>query len=507
MGGGLMELVAKGSQDIYLTGNPQITFFKTIYKRHTNFSIESVEQTFKGDVNFGQKSTLTLSRKGDLVSDIIIELNIPKIESNVDNSTNITWANSLGHILLEEIELEIGGLLIDKQYGEWLEIWSELTISESQQSGYKTMVGNYGSGGGLIGPTTLYIPLQFWFCRNIGLALPLVALQYHEVSLNIKLRTLDECWVNNSLRYYKAYKVGNLVSKVKGDKFEEGDLTQEDGITPLGWPGDLHSDIGRKIYWPDGTHDTIVSVVSGGSSVIVNNSSGNKGSLENPLYNVYVSTDESPKKRYSLSNTRVFCDYIYLDTVERRKFAQIKHNYLIEQIQYNGDKTYIEGQTSEKIELGFNHPTKEIIWVQQSDLVKHNNDWFNFSASNDETQRSLEPISKVILYLNGQERFSERKGSYFRLVQPFQRHTRIPSSSDTKYIYTYSFCFKPEEHQPSGTCNFSRIDNADIHFEFRDVNANDENSPPMPSGKIKIYAINYNILRIQNGMGGLAYSN
>ena len=501
MGGGLMELVARGAQDIYLTGNPQITFFKRIYKRHTNFSIESVEQTFSGDVNFGLKSQLVLKRSGDLVSSIILEIELPKISSS-DNT--VSWINSIGHALIEEVTLEIGGTLIDKHYGEWLEIWSELSLDYSKLPGFKHMVGNMGSSNGTKGPYTLYIPLQFWFCRNIGCALPLIALQYHDVVINVKFRKFDECWTNNSLRYYDAYQQNDKIIRVKGDYFNHD------------------VDVGKYFYWPDGSYDIIKEVKdSNGNFTTIGTeatvySNQNIGSQSNPKFSAYLKSNtaplngpngEEPKVHYSILNCRAFCDYIYLDTSERRKFAQMKHTYLIEQLQFNGNKSYIEGQKSEKIGLDFNHPTKELIWIQQSDSIKVNNNWFNFSDSNDSNTRSNEPIDNVILYLNGQERFSQRKGSYFRMVQPYLRHTRIPSADDTKYIYTYSFGIKPEEHQPSGTCNFSRIDNSDIHIEFRDPQKYDPNSAPIPSGSIRIYALNYNILRIMNGMGGLAYSN
>ena len=300
---------------------------------------------------------------------------------------------------------------------------------------------------------------------------PLIALQYHEVAINIKFRTFNECWINDSLHYYKAYKNGNIVYTVNSNRPFTTD------------------DIGSKIYWPDGSVDIISAYVSDFSTQV--DSSSIKGSSTNPIYNVYFKTDENAVSA-SILSARAFCDYIYLDTIERRKFAQISHNYLIEQVQFNGDKTYIEGQRTEKIELDFNHPTKEIIWIQQSNDVKNNNDWFNFSATTDIIERSYEPIDKVILYLNGQERFSERKGSYFRLVQPYQRHTSIPDSSGSKYIYVYSFSLNPEEHQPSGTCNFSRIDNSDLHIVFRNPKDNDPQAPPMPGGAIRIYAVNYN---------------
>jgi hypothetical protein len=318
MGGGLMELVAKGSQDIYLTGNPQITFFKHLYKRHTNFSIESVEQTFSGDVNFGLKSKLEIKRSGDLLSQIILEIEIPKIHSS-DNS--VTWINSLGHAIINEVEIFIGGQLIDKHYGEWLEIWSELTLDNSKQDGFKHMIGNFGTSNNNSGPFTLYIPLQFWFCRNIGLALPLISLQYHTIEIDVKFRKFDECWTNNSLNYYSAYKIGSQIYRVTGNYFNNS------------------TDIGKNFYWPDGTIDTITGVTdiagnptSLGERATVS-SSGNKGSSSSPILNAYLKSNVSPDPSYdySFKNSRAFCDFIYLDTKERRHFAQGKHTYLIEQ--------------------------------------------------------------------------------------------------------------------------------------------------------------------------------
>jgi hypothetical protein len=480
MGGGLMQLVAYGAQDIYLSGNPQITFFKVVYRRHTNFSVEAIEQTFNGTADFGKKVTCTISRNGDLIHRMYLQATLPAVNCP-DTSACFRWVNYVGHALIKSVEIEIGGQRIDKHYGDWLNIWNELTVQPGHRTGYDNMVGNTihltGGGKNATEATTLYIPLQFWFCRNPGLALPLIALQYHEVKVNLEFRQKSQCFVSAGT----------------------------DSIA-------CGSTIG-----------------SGGNQYCV-------GSLE------FAS---------------LFVDYIYLDTDERRRFAQVSHEYLIEQLQFTGDESVTSSNV--KIKLNFNHPCKEIIWVCQRDSVvdTNNNQWSNYTDDYDNDlggvfgrgealhtnvdagwsrvsfpaqwtlptggassglvtnfgstdtggdgadHAGLAPLNagrnptiRGKLQLNGHDRFQERLGSYFNLVQPYQHHTNIPSTG----INVYSFGLKPEEHQPSGTANFSRIDNATLQLQLT-AKAVDNGS------KVRVYAINYNVLRIMSGMGGLAYSN
>jgi hypothetical protein len=352
MGGGLMQLVAYGAQDIYLTGNPQITFFKVVYRRHTNFSMESIEQTFNGSVAKGRKVSCTISRNGDLIHRMYLRM--------------VTDSTAKGLELIKSVEVEIGGQRIDKHYGEWLHIWNELTQTAGHESAYTSMTEG----------TLMYVPLEFWFCRNPGLALPLIALQYHEVKVNVEFNT------------------------VSGVELNEASL---------------------------------------------------------------------------------FVDYIYLDTDERRRFAQVSHEYLIEQLQFTGDET-----AASKIKLNFNHPVKELVWVNKASGASFG-DYQEFGTS-------------ATLQLNGHERFSSRDAAYFSVVQPYQHHERVPvTKTGNTYanaeINVYSFALKPEEHQPSGTCNMSRIDNATLSISG------------VIAGTISVYAVNYNVLRIMSGMGGLAYSN
>ena len=427
MGGGLMQLVAYGAQDIYLTGNPQITFFKVVYRRHTNFSMECIEQTFNGSVTANASSvTATISRNGDLVSSMHLDVVFGTASDAANNSTYTNWTNNTGHAFIDSVELEIGGQRIDKHYGHWLDIWNELT--DHDRSELPLLNKHPGKEAYLRRQTTaqaglrLYVPLKFWFNRNPGLALPLIALQYHEVKVKLQTR--------------------------------------------------------------------------GNSQLINHNGDATPGNLVAPTALLWV-------------------DYIYLDTDERRRFAQQSHEYLIEQLQYQ-----TEGMSS-SVKLNLNHPVKELIWAVQdtnhatfrgdgagfADATANvqganagrGNDWFNYECNagrNPEVLNSAtsnEPFNTFKLQLNGHDRFTQRQATYFRTVQPLQAGHRVPE----KHIYNYSFALKPEEHQPSGTCNFSRIDNARMIF----TNSEDTNN------NLHVYAVNYNVLRIMSGMGGLAYSN
>ena len=391
MGGGLMQLVAYGAQDVYLTGNPQITFFKVVYRRHTNFSMECIEQTFNGTVAWGNKVTATISRNGDLVSNMHLQIALPAL-TGTDK-----WCAEVGNALINTVELEIGGQRIDKQYGEWMHIWKELSCPLAKVQVLDKMLGNVvklNRAEGNVGAYTCYVPLLFYFCRNPGLALPLIALQYHEVKVIVEFRALADV------------KIGTAATVTLGD-------------------------------------------------------------------------------------TSLWVDYVYLDTDERRRFAQVSHEYLIEQLQFSGDET-LTGSANNKIRLNFNHPVKELVFVGQHATASGEGAGLaRFDYTSDGAGASTALISDAKLQLNGHDRFATRGSAYFNYVQPFQHHTATPSLG----VNVYSFALKPEEHQPSGTCNFSRIDNATLNMTLT------------ADATVRIYAVNYNVLRVMSGMGGLAYSN
>jgi len=541
MGGALMQLVAYGAQDVFLTGTPEITFWKVSYRRHTNFSLESIEQTFSGQADFGRRVTCTISRNGDLAYRTYLQVTLPEINQSMKPSSGSNndgvyarWLDFIGEQLIAQVEVEIGGQRIDRQFGDWMHIWNQLTMTSEQRRGYFKMIGHTTqltyitdpSFANVSGPcaanggpaqvcaprnalpeTTLYIPLLFWFNRNPGLALPLIALQYHEVKINIDFRPIGEClWAVKSL--------GSVA-----------------------------------------------------------------GTLSVPT--AYQS---------SLVAASLYVDYVFLDTDERRKMAQNPHEYLIEQLQFTGDESV--GSSSNKIKLNFNHPVKELIWVVQPDA---NVDYcsslegqstlfktlgaqpFNYTDAIDALPNAIHafggpaetsgsqafitssglfqmggamdaastgataawagdfaqeggaattsglsdagtfvlaetaldmhcwgenPVVTAKLQLNGQDRFSEREGSYFDVVQPYQHHTRNPDTG----INVYSFALRPEEHQPSGTCNFSRIDNATLQLVLSAATVSGT-----ATAKVRVYAVNYNVLRVMSGINeliiGLLYYN
>ena len=427
MAGGLMQLVAYGAQDVYLTGNPKVTFFQAVYKRHTNFAMENIEQTTNGNPSNNGRISVTVARNGDLIGDMYVELK--SVATNTKSSTAGVDCNWIAERAIKTAELSIGGQRIDKHYQRWWRLYSELYLDESKKANYAKMT---------TGTDQVFLPLLFFFNRNPGLYLPLIALQYHEVRIDF----------------------------------------------------DLSSEFSQ---YTDG------------------------------------------------STFKVWGNYVYLDTEERRRFAQKGHEYLIEQVQHTGTDTVTAGSTKQ-VRLSYNHPIKELVWCFNNGSASNAQHW-NFtsnaatagsvvldanpsapSASNcyvpisqatgapllsvgaDGSAKqwaeegaalslSAGPLDTFKLVLNGQDRFKEQKGKYFNQVQAMQHHTGAPYPG----VYSYSFALKPEEHQPTGTCNFSRIDNAQVAVALK-ANATD-------SQVMHMFATNYNVLRIQSGMGGLAFSN
>ena len=477
-----MELVAKGSQDIFLTGNPSVSFFRSVYKRHTNFSHDYVRQSFSGEINFGKTIECNISRSGDLLSGIIIEFDLPKIIGK--RNKTISWINSIGHFIFKEIEISIGGNIIDRHYGEWLEIWSELTLNESHRTGYNTMIGK---GISITEEKTLLVPLKFWFCRNYGLALPLIALQYHEVKLSIKLASFNECWKKEFSTYY-LNKVGDEVTiNTSLTKDVESRFTDLGGTFSDG--NDDYFDM--KLLWEDGFENIVQSKKSNTDQSLILQPNTTIGNFTGKK--AYLIKAE-PNQTMNLRDARIYCDYIYLDTGERKFFAQNKHIYLIDQLQFNGVNEYTKGQENNKILLEFNHPCKELIWVNSLLFNKNLNLHNNYSNKVNTFYGSDNPMKNAVLFVNGEERFQERNADYFRLMVPYQKHSRTPNN----FIYVYSFSLNPEEIQPSGTCNYSRLNTSEMVINY--ANGIDDLVT-------RIYATNYNILNVVNGMGGLAYSN
>jgi hypothetical protein len=430
MTGGLIQLISKGLIDNFITDIPEITFFKSVYHRHTNFAIETFEEVLIGGTSFGNTSLYKVNTYADLLSDIIIRVNLPSLNKFVipcvkdigedcycgkctKKTPTFSWVNAIGHVLIEYVELQIGGKVIDKQYGEWFEIWTELCQTQEKKLGYQEMIGKVEQGAFKLNfkeDISLFIPMNFWFCRNIGFALPIVSLYNEDIFIKIKWREFNDCYVSN---------VPNAKCQI-------------------------------------------------------NNS-----------FNAYILVDQ-----------------IYLDEIEREKFLMDDLLYAIDQSQYF-EYTFSKAIKNPKIDLGpIFHPVKELIWVLQRDDINqytvynvdgletiiHANDWFNYCIKKNRNKGDTFGSAKLIL--NGNDRFKDLSAQYFRLMQPYKYHTRVPSN----YIYCYSFSLKPEELQPTGSCNFSVLTNA--YLNLRDVKMESDYT-------VKVWAINLNFLLISNGMSGL----
>ena len=461
MAGGLMQLVAYGAQDVYLTGNPKVTFFQAVYKRHTNFAMETIQQTINGSPGNSSRLSVVVARNGDLLGDMFVSLQ-PTSSLKGTSNNFVLDTNWIAERAITSVELSIGGQRIDKHFQTWWRLYSELFRDDTEKVQYDKMVSAANYTGTISSDNRVYLPLLFFFNRNPGLYLPLIALQYHEVRLDFEL------------------------------------------------PSNFNS------YF-------------GSSSQIF----------------------------------EVWANYVFLDTEERRRFAQKGHEYLIEQVQHTGGDTITAAGSAQTVRLSFNHPVKELVWCYQNATPStYLNSLWNFCtnpsnvyvtvnsnviaasgstlspaslgaprvvatsnltlAQGDATAALLltssntlstwveegtqvaptagsigvetGPLSQFKLILNGQDRFKEQYGKYFNQYQPSQYHKGNPYPG----IYCYSFALQPEEHQPTGTCNFSRIDNAQVQVTLK--NGSLVNTQ-------KLFAVNYNVLRIQSGMGGLAFSN
>jgi hypothetical protein len=386
--------------------------------------MESQIIQFDNQPDFGRRITCLLPRKGDLLGPLWLEIKLPAL---VDAVTGIplSYTNATAHALIQEISFEIGSQEIDKQTGEWMELWSNYTVTADKRDAWNTMIGKTTGGSqgnassqvvNLYGPLSLHVPLRFWFCKNPGLYLPLLAIQYHPIRINITLRSLQQMFIND---------------------------------TPT------------------------------------------------------ISPCDKQAAPASIISIDMYGDFIHLDVEERRRFVSNSHEYLIEQVQYTNSHSIDPSSSSVQIPMEFNHPIREIYWIIQRDVAVNAHQWFNYSSL---SVGEISPfyvtpyqnlINTALLRIEGYDRFDIRNADYFRIIQPFQYHTVVPMDD---YIYSYSFCFRPEDIQPNGSMNASRLDTMTLQLEM-----NQTVKPSRGTAVARIYALNHNVLRIVDGFGGLLF--
>lgn len=434
--GGLLQLVSTGRQDVYLSGNPQTTFFKQVYRRYTNFAIETQRVPFDTAVEFGKLITTTIPRNGDLIGQMYLEIELPEMTlagpvpartgiategptDYEDADPSVSWVNGIGHAMIEYISIWIGQQEVDRQYGEFLYLWQQLTTPGSKRAGTNHMTGQLDvyNDKAQKGPLHLFVPLQFWFCRNPGLSLPIIALQATPVKIWIKLRNGNDVLFSNNLE--------NAILN---------------GTTPP-------------------TRLTVLPPI--------------------------------------ITEMTLWADYVYLDTEERRRFVSSKHEYLIDQTQQQKRYSVPQNTTITSVPLTFNHPMKEMIWVVNQDRMLQAHEWFNYGSRmlNEYGIPNIDLIATSLVQFDGYDRFEEQSAQYFRLMQPWQRHTAIPND----FIYVYSWSLAPEAEQPKGSANASRIDSIVLQVRMN------PRVQSRPAG-VTVYATNYNVLRIVAGLGGVLFT-
>jgi len=509
-------------QDVYLTGNPQITFFKVVYRRHTNFAMEAIEQTFSGSPDFDKTVQCQIVRNGDLVTKMYLKVKLPTVTA--ESGHTVAWTPKVGLALIDSVELEIGGSRIDKHYGDWMNVWYELTRQPGQDRGHDMMVGNDAATvtmASKVEEKQLYVPLQFFHCRNDGLALPLIALQYHDVRVNFKFRKASEllCHTQTSAPSGLSLKDASLlVNYVYLDSEERKRFAQashEYLIEQLQFTGSETVSTTRPKIRLNFNHPCkeLVWTLSFDKWT-----DGKKFLAWNPT-DFAAMRDEATRKylamcaKWNGANITVTSSTnsaIVGNAGTTSTFTDLKGQVI-------GAITDIGSTTGNVVvNATYNDITYEVplSWAQISTDVTtllssvtttqtaatgypvYVRDWFNYASN---INHEGNPISAVLLQLNGHDRFEEQDGNYFNYVQPWEAHSATPSDG----VNVYSFALNPEDHQPSGTCNFSRIDNATLNLTLPDNSVNSDTK----QATLNVYAVNYNVLRVMSGMGGLAYSN
>lgn len=490
MPGGLLQLEKYGSVDFILTGNPQISFFKAVYRKYTNFSCESIALQFdKSDLSFDSTTTFKrkIDRNGDLMEKMFFTFTLPEIQSS--SGREFRWIKNIGTNIIQEISIFVGGREIDKHYGEWLNIWNQLTLPKEKEEAYNKMIGNIPEiyapeeafeNNGVYPDSTIdvdfipsiqsyriYVPLAFWFCRNPALALPLIALQYHHVEVEMIMRPIRDLYT-----------------------IIETDADQDN--------------FGYRIK-PD-------------ASISAHR-------IENFLTSTDLASTNSDGTRSLITfdiDPELEINYIFLDKEERKRFAGTEHEYLIERV-FRVDHLGLSGGTTKSLDLKIHHPTKELIWITRRNDADDHNDWNNYTnwihedvppysfthynpygetvnitSSNYAYYKYQNIIKNAKIILNGYDRFVEKDDRYFNLVQPYMCNYRVPKSG----IYCYSFALDNSKIiQPNGACNMSNYDNVQLWVELQSISSSETYKYD-----IYVYAISYNIFRILGGMGDLEFS-
>ena len=487
MAGGLIQLVSIGLEDLYLSSDPEITFFKMVYKRHTNFSQEPVKQLFSTSPDFGKRVSCTLSKTADLLSTCYLYVELPEVPKNSNTLfEKFRWTKKVGFSIIKSIELEINGKIIDKLYGDWLNIWSLLSVSNDRET-ENILIGNIPSLCNLsngINSYNLYVPISFFFNRNKGLAIPVIALHLSDIKIHIDFNSLENVLVQSPTNYIQIEE--NICL------FESGEIIKQNyNNTEIEMIFEYFDYKTKRLYYTK--YDQSFSYYQNNSTI---NKSNYKIYNEKNYYVMPSSEELSYTFAYpnlSINQSYLILNFIYLDNTERKKFAQSNHEYLITTLQYTGERKIYN--TNTKIKLNFINPSKEIFWVAQLNKIKNGNikEKFNYTSKIQYSGSNLVLNSQI--HHNGQNRSAFFDKNFYNYIKTHLFHTNTIEEG----INMYSFSIDPQNFEPRGSCNFTKIEDIVLDLNLSTLVSYD--NPIL----LRVYNLNYNIFRINNGLAGLTF--
>jgi hypothetical protein len=583
MGGGLLQLVAYGAQDAYITGNPHITFWKVLYKRHTNFAMEAMRVNFTGAPAYGQRSVIVVNRNADLMFRTYLEVTLPDTRATATGAArDVFWSaggrRRLGYLLIQQVEIEIGGQVMDRHYGEWMYLWESLTSPYDQSVRLDQMMGanvqgTYSTPAGCNGrPAVLYIPLQFWFCRNPGLALPLIALQYHEVRLNFIFRQATDL-VQNITTGGGAWPGGVSAAAAALPRFKDAAV----------YVDYIYLDTDERRRFAQQTHEYLIDQLQFGLQQSITSQTVRLDlTLNHPVKELVWVYQDARMLDCALVG-QPFGSVPAANNTQPFQYADIANRC---RLQLNGQDRFDErfGDYFWKVQPYQHHSGGAFevhAYTQPVGQVVTGATFITFTATTNGTTAlsaftrtggatqaaaagltftiisgvitatgagSVLPGTTVTFSATGTtatlsaNSVASGASTFYALYDPnvtfsdpvlggslgFQQTnssgtvglgldgtaltTGVGYTQSVNPINVYSFSLAPEEHQPSGSCNFSRVDTTTLVFDSitgADGKALAAGSFPSKNFPylFRMYAVNYNIFRVMSGMGGLAYSN
>jgi Major capsid protein N-terminus/Large eukaryotic DNA virus major capsid protein len=458
MTGGLMALLAVGPQNQYTSQSPEMSYWRQVYKRHTNFSMESIQATFQTApiLNASMNQfTCRIGRHGDLLGNVYMSIELPDIYS--DGNLRFRWVKNLGCVLLNHYYVNVDTQRIDERWGQFMDIWSELSHTHDKRRAFDKMTGNtadvvdpkslqrkvtidnnnlsytfypaaLNANSPSIAKRRIYIPLDFWFTKSNVLALPLVGLQYQNIDITVELPPITSL-----------YQVWDPREGINGGY-----------ISPLEYMS--------RYPGVDASISAFTQYGGGGPSTL--------------FLNAYME-----------------CNYIFLDTIERNHVAISNTDYLVERV-YQNTPGSVKGIGV--LDMTVSNPIKEIVFVFRRSDANIYNDWTNYTKTHPSSAAGGILSTAKVLF-NGMDLFKDKDAAFFNQLQPYTYHSNSPRQG----VYCYSFALYPEKVQPSGSFNATMINKTQLYVTLTDSDKYYD---------AFVYSIYYNIFRVMSGSGAMVFT-